>query len=242
MSDTVHPAAFRKMQTAVAQMADLINKHYKPTLERLEAELANRNDGTRAPAPGATYIDSIPGVRVPRFYVAEVDHTYNETIQKTGSVEISPEGPFICTGVEMHYFYDDSDTSNIEAALNGRNVPLTLLTALNTSATYAVALSDTASNTIAKHAAALPEINFKIEEVGAGRFWTGQDEVTPAVLDPANGGGILAVPTWVDPSDRLQVYSIPKKAIPATGKHLTTFWGYQILNKVTRSQALRGEY
>lgn len=238
MSDTVHPAAFRKMQAAVAQMADLINKHYKPTLERLEAELANRNDGTKAPAPGATYIDSIPGVRVPRFYVADVDHTYNETIQKTGSVEISPEGPFICTGVEMHYFYDDS--ANIDATLNGRNVPLTLLTALNTSATYTAALNSASG--ISGNASALPEINFKIEEVGAGRFWTGQDEVTPAVLDPANGGGILAVPTWVDPSDRLQVYSIPKKAIPATGKHLTTFWGYQILNKVTRSQALRGEY
>ena len=60
----------------------------------------------------ATFIDGVadlPGVKQPKWYKIEIPFEYNEIQERSGQVQISASGPFVCTQMQSYFKITDPD-------------------------------------------------------------------------------------------------------------------------------------
>lgn len=205
-------------------------------------------------------IEDIPGPRTPRWYVVDVDFAYNATAPSSGSVEISPDGPFICTQIQPYYFVTDTNYEHYQGDFEsggtnpnplatplaqGRYLPCTgssiLSSNIHNLAIFGAVGAPGTSTTSGRAKGPLrdfPEFSFKIQTAGSGTFWT-QDKFIPAsafygVTDPLYTG----IQGFVERTDRIVVYANPNTAVPLDGRVRMVFHGFQILGHVDVAEML----
>ncbi len=229
-------AELRKLRNTVNGFGKLLQDHYKPALETVRTDVAalQRTNSAAPPTGGGLLqsIESIPGARMPQWYVAEKSFALNDTAQQFASVEITPEGPFIVTQVAAFF----RATGTVQGDPTGRLLPL--------SAFRAFAIGGDGSNavgTIFTSMTLIPEFSIRYEVEGSGRFLNNVN--MPAhmadALDHPKYTGCLG---WVDGSNRLKTFFTPEIAVPVAGKCIAIFVGYQILNPIKLGDVLAGRY
>ena len=206
-------------------------------------------------------INDLPGPRTPRWYVVDIDFAYNATASSSGSVEISPDGPFICTQIQPYYFVTDANYEHYQGnfefnATNpdplatplaqGRYLPCTASSILssnihNLGIYAAVGAPGPSTDALTRPKGPLrdfPEFSFKIQTAGSGAFWT-QDKFIPAsafygVTDPLYTG----IQGFVERTDRIVVYANPETPVPLDGRVRMVFHGFQILGHIDVAEML----
>lgn len=227
----------RQMDTTVKSFQRLLQEHYKPALEQAQREIANlqRTNSAAPPTGGGLLqsIESVPGARMPQWYVAEKSFTVADTAQQFASVEITPEGPFIITQVAGLYRCVDAVTAN---APNGRALPLSAFRSFGQAVDGATAIA-----TLNTNFTMIPEFSVRIEVEGSGRFLN--NVAMPGhMIDPMDSPKYTGCLGWVDGSNRLKVFFTPEIALPCSGKAIAIFVGYQILNPIKLGDVLAGRY
>ena len=213
--------------------ADAFAKTLAKTLEDVSGQLDQLKNAVRGDSGSPTRIrtiDDVPGLRTPQWYPCFVDYQAAADQQSFGTVEISPEGPFVITQVQPYWQCLDATVDG--GKLYGRYMPISAfpLTVSNGGATT-LATFDTNIEEV-------PEFSLKIQISGSGRFWTSAEKIPGPAFYGVSNPLYTGQMGWVDPTDRIQVYGIPEKAVPHTGKLWIVFHGFQILNNVRLSQYL----
>lgn len=241
--DSQLAAEIRKMRSDMRSLTDNLNNHYKPALALAQREIASlqRTNSAASPTGGGLLqsIEAIPGARMPQWYVIEKDINDGAavpaggvTAQTFGSVEVSPEGPFIVTQVAGFWRI----TSSLTGEMTGRLVPMSGFRTFAQGADGTVTLATVNTNIVE-----IPEFAIRFEVDGSGRFWC--NEFMPAhmidALDHPTYTGCLG---WVDGSNRLKCHIDPIIATPNAGTAIIVYVGYQILNPVRLGEVLAGKY
>lgn len=194
-------------------------------------------------------LNEIPGVRTPRWYEVDVFFDRGDSNLKFNSTEISPDGPFIITQMQVYYTISDTtvagDVEDVVGAqpATGRTVPCTayplLLGSFGQQAGSANFMLGNLSNSAAGPAplAAIPEFSFQIEIAGSGRFWTNQ-AIPAAAFYGYNAPLYSGIAGWVERTDRIVLHCTPEIAVPLNGRVRMVFHGYQILGHIKIGEAL----
>ncbi len=199
-------------------------------LKELQGQIAANKESSLRPRT----INDIPGVRLPKWYELNIPIAANATQASAGSVEIEPDGPFICTQMQCYFEITAAGSSGfpVGTLLPTTKYALTRLQAPTITGTNFTSSVQLLGNVI-------PELSIRIQTLGSGRFWTGQTPVSTAAFYAFNGTPLyLAEPGWVDATDRIQVSVFPDIASGASsdppsdvaGDFKMVFHGFQILN------------
>lgn len=192
-------------------------------------------------------LNEIPGVRTPRWYEVDVFFDRNDSNLRFNSTEISPDGPFIITQMQVYYTYSDTtEDANVTggAPVTGRTVPCTaypfLLGSFGQEAGNANFMLGNLTNSATgapAPLAAIPEFSFQIEIAGSGRFWTNQS-IPAAAFYGLNAPLYSGIAGWVERTDRIVVHCTPDIPVPLEGRVRMVFHGYQILGHIKIGEAL----
>jgi hypothetical protein len=261
MSDnTIEIESLKRLSASLKKEISEIRRELSVSAQASSAELSafeKRVSGLETFKSKVRSIEDIPGPRTPRWYVVDIDFSFNATAPSSGSVEISPDGPFICTQIQPYYFVTDTDYTHYQGVLTnpnpdatplaqGRYLPCTASSILSSNvhnlgvygAVGAPGPSDVAGTEPKGPLRDFPEFSFKIQTAGSGTFWT-QDKYVPAsafygISDPL----YLGVQGFVERTDRIVVYANPETAVPLDGRVRMVFHGFQILGHVDVAEML----
>lgn len=196
-------------------------------------------------------LDNIPGLKNPKWYTVDIPFDFGDTLEKKGSVDISVEGPFVCTQIQAYYVVEDTDpthypkvyankgievTNTANAA--GRVLPCSSYDAQiqNLMFTYFFNYFNTYSSYTTIFAPTLrrgygwnyPEFDFKIHIDGSGRYWAGSRVPAPAFYGLTNPL-YLGFPGVVENTDKIVVTAYPTTGtVNLKGTVRMVFHGYQI--------------
>lgn len=239
-----------RLQSNTTQSAALQNNKVRSVEERLES-LSKLNSKIKS-------IEDIPGVRTPRWYTVDIDFDYSDTAAKSGTIQISPDGPFICTQIQPYYLVLDTDTTHYQtsdgAPLNplatpvalGRYIPCTAAVMLDSqlfnlaqyAATGAPGFADAGATAPKGPLRDIPEFSFQIQVAGSGTFWTQNRTVPAAAFYGYTEPLYSAIQGYVERTDRILVNAVPETSIPLKGRVRMVFHGFQILGHIKVSDML----
>lgn len=243
----------RDLEKEVEHLQKILNKKnskHSQTLAVLESKIQDLEDSSKK----VKTISDIPGRKTPKWYVVDIDFDYGATAPKFNSVQITAEGPFICTQMQPYYLVLDSTVAHYQDPIAntpspglsplafGRYIPCTATSIIGTNivnlAQYAPTGNvSTTSNQIGP-VRDFPEFSFRIEVGGSGVFWT-QDKTVPAaafygVKEPL----YLGIEGYAERTDRLIVHAVPNSSVSLTGRVRMVFHGFQIAGDVNVSEML----
>lgn len=232
-----------RLQTNLTHSAAVHNTKLRAVEDRLDT-LSKLNSKIKS-------IDDIPGVRTPRWYVVDIDFNYAETAPRSNTVQISTDGPFICTQIQpyylvldsdyTHYQYSDPDnplTASATPLAYGRYLPCTSAVMLSTQmfniAQYAAVGAPGLAGTTAPKGQLrdFPEFSFQIQVAGSGTFWTQNKTVPAAAFYGYTEPLYTAIQGYVERTDRILVNAFPQTEVPLTGRVRMVFHGFQILGHI----------
>ena len=200
-------------------------------------------------------IEAVPGARTPKWYTLDIPYVSGETQAKARALEVSPDGVFVCTQMQVYYKILDRDTehypptpypdgidppvgsSTLDLAY-GRYIPCTAAQPFcagifynpvqSASTTPSTDLTDPYQGNFFYP---IPEFSFQMEVAGNGEFWT--NKPIPAanffgVLEPK----YLGISAYLDRGERLLITATPETRVPLTGVVRFVMHGYQILGNV----------
>lgn len=234
-----------RLQTSLTHSAAVHNTKLRAVEDRLDT-LSKLNSKIKS-------IDDIPGVRTPRWYVVDIDFNYAETAPRSNTVQISTDGPFICTQIQPYYLVLDSDRTHYQYAnpgippspaiyplAYGRYLPCTSAVMLSTQlfniAEYAAVGAPGYASTIGSvpkgQLRDFPEFSFQIQVAGSGTFWTQNKTVPAAAFYGYTEPLYTAIQGYVERTDRILVNAFPQTEVPLTGRVRMVFHGFQILGHI----------
>jgi len=199
-------------------------------------------------------LSAFPGIKQPKWYSADIDFEYGDFEEKVGQALISADSAFVCTQVQSYFIVKDTDLDHYP-----ENAYLPLVLPTHTAQGRVLPCSglkpymgDCLFNDIyfsgvqgfgfifAPHWGQLyPELDFKIEVMGTGRYWASQ-WVPSFAFFGAQSPFYLGYEGVVENSDRLAVYANPTVPMGLKGTVRFVFHGYSISSKVS-TQALIGQ-
>jgi len=103
----------KEIERLRAEIDSLNNKNSDlelSTQKRLNAAF-DRIDSIDSWASFINSISSLPGVKQPKWYKIEVPFEYNDVQERSGQVQISASGPFVCTQMQSYYKITETDAS-----------------------------------------------------------------------------------------------------------------------------------
>ena len=244
----------RELEREVKHLKDMLAKKastHSQKIALLEENIANLESNSRQ----IKTIADIPGRRTPKWYTVDIDFDYNATATKFDSVQITAEGPFICTQIQPYYLVLDNDVDHYQYP--GPTAAADPIPATATPLAYGRYLPCTAhavlgSNivSVGQYAAIgapgdykgalrdFPEFSFKIEIGGSGVFWT-QDKTVPAAAFYGTKEPLyLGIEGYAERTDRIIVHANPETPIPLTGRVRMVFHGFQIAGDINISDLL----
>ena len=183
-------------------------------------------------------LDDIPGERIPKWYKIAIDFDEGITTPLDGSVEIEPDGPFVCEQMQPYWRVGPLDSDGVTVQ-NGDGLTLPTTSFANarqlTDATASTASWGRTASPTATVINNIPEMEYRVQIQSSGRFWTGQQKIPAAAFYGFGSGPLyLAAPGIVETSDRLRLHVDPVIATPVKGTLIMVFHGYQILNSKVR--------
>lgn len=234
----------KHLQDMLAKKAS-IHSHKVALLEEKVANLESNSKQIRS-------IDDIPGRRTPKWYVVDIDFNYNDTAPKFNSVQITAEGPFICTQMQPYYLVLDSNYEHYQGVPGNVN-PDSSATPL----AYGRYLPCSAASVLGNNIVSLgqfaavgvpavnkgpirdfPEFSFKVEIGGSGVFWT-QDKTVPAAAFYGQKEPLyLGIEGYAERTDRIIIHAQPETAVPLTGRVRMVMHGFQIAGNINISDLL----
>ena len=241
----------RDLKVEVKHLKDMLAKKASAHRQRL-AMIEDSISNLEANSKRVQSIDDIPGRRTPKWYVVDIDFTYGETVSKFDSVQITAEGPFVCTQIQPYYLVLDDDyehyqgpsgsvnpDANAAPLAYGRYLPCTASHMLGSNIVTLGSYAAAGSPALALGAIRdIPEFSFKIEIGGSGVFWT-QDKTVPAASFYGEKEPLyLGVEGYAERTDRIIVHANPETEIPLTGRVRMVFHGFQIAGNINISDML----
>jgi hypothetical protein len=222
-------------------------------LEKLNARLSRLDRWKRS----IKFLEDVPGIRVPKWYTVDIPYEFGESESKSGEVIISPEGPFVCSQMQVYYLCKDDDVTHFPyltpvvptyftSTPDGRTLPCSA---------YAPLIGKEISNLPANpwflftsYAAATrnvrgngwnyPEFEFQIEVAGSGRYWAG-DKIPAAAFYGGVNPLFAGIQGVVEQTDRLVVRASPTtEAVNMTGVIRFVFHGYQIQGNINLTHTM----
>lgn len=206
----------------------------------------------KSPAWDLRYKDfnAIPGARTPKWYTLDLDFDSRETQSKSRSLEISPDGVFVCQQIQAYYLVLDETVSNYWTFNQDENIPSSqdFIGAFGRYIPCSAALPlmkgifrnyllDAPTTPLAPATGALntmyeiPEFSFQFESSSASKNWC--NKPIPAAFlyglyEPLQTNGFL----YLQRNERLIVTAKPETRVPLTGRVRVVLHGYQILGNV----------
>lgn len=232
-------------QHELAEISDIVNDSMKGVESSVEALSSTFNPYVN--------IESVPGVRTPKWYSVEIDFTSGESQSKSRAIEVSTEGAFVLHSMMCAYLIlDESPThyaryrsafSNVELPV-GRNIPssifpLTSVGAFNNLVFSAptTPISNSSSATLANSQYEYPEFSVGLELESAGVQLT-ERPIPSGLIYTLENPLYFSSLCYVDRGERLIVTARPDARVPLTGKFRFFVHGYQVLGDID-TKALR---
>lgn len=192
--------------------------------------------------------NSIPGARTPKWYTVDIDFESKETQSKSRSLEISPDGVFVCQQIQAYYLVLDKDQNNyfiyrsesVPSNLPypgafGRYLPCTaalpLMKGLVRNYLADAPTTPLTGGGVSNTMYEIPEFSFQFESSSASKSWC--NKPIPAAFlyglyEPLQTNGFL----YLQRNERLIVTAKPETRVPLTGRVRVVLHGYQILGNV----------
>lgn len=223
---------------------------------------------TNSLLPNVRDLDSIPGVRTPKWYQVVINFDINDDSEKFSTIDINPEGPFVVKQITPLWFvgngnnvsgnnkpeYFANGLGGGDIVPSGRILPCSAYPLILKTLGYTNSVStgygipsmpqlfyrDTyiGNTTSWGPLSDIPELFFQIEITGTGKMWTNQPISAAAFYGYFGRPLDVGVLGWIDRGDRLTIKAIPSVAVPHVGKVLFILHGYQILGDVNISKEL----
>ncbi len=264
-----------QMQNALLEIQRSIGD-FKKELSELSTENVGKIDDfakeikllANALQPEVRDLDSIPGVRTPKWYQAIISFDYRDNAEKFTSIDVNPEGPFVITQITPLWIVGDGRTTiggnlkeyfvngnllNADVIASGRTLPCTAFPMISKALGY-TNTDGSGSNTPSMSQlfyrapntdpdtwgvlSDIPEVFFQIQVAGTGKFWTNQPVSAAAFYGYFGRPLDVGVLGWVDRGDRLTISATPSVTMPHLGRVCVVFHGYQILGDVSISKEL----
>jgi len=196
-------------------------------------------------------IETVPGARTPKWYVVDIEFDAGETQAKTRALEISPDGAFVCTQMQMYYKVLDSDPINygrdVDFVANvptdvpylgayGRYIPCTTAyffcvgTFMNPIRTAPTTPNPTDLIPPDNELYPFPEFSFQFEQPGIG-FWANKP-IPAACFYGVEESVFMNTLAYIDRRARVTVTAKPEARVPLKGTVRIVFHGYQILGNL----------
>lgn len=223
-----------------AQMSENVNSFAKALEDQETAQIKTRD------------IETIPGARTPKWYVVDIEFDAGETQAKTRALEISPDGSFVCTQIQIYYKVLDSDPINygldeelIETVPTdvpylgayGRYLPCTTAYFFCTGTFMnPIKSAPTTPNPTSllipprNELYPFPEFSFQFEQPGIG-FWANKP-IPAACFYGVEESMFMNTLAYIDRRARVTVTAKPEARVPLTGTVRVVFHGYQILGNL----------
>lgn len=264
-----------QMQNALLEIQRSIGD-FKKELSQLATENVGKIDDfakeikllANALQPEVRDLDSIPGVRTPKWYQAIIPFQYRDSAEKFTSIDINPEGPFVITQITPLWVVGDGLTpegSNLSEyfvngnlglhfpVASGRVLPCTAFPFISKTLGYTNSDGNgrntpSAPQLFYRSASTdpdewgvlsdIPEMFFQIQVSGTGKFWTNQPISAAAFYGYFGRPLDVGVLGWVDRGDRITISATPSVPVPHIGRVFFILHGYQILGDVSISKEL----
>jgi len=192
-------------------------------------------------------IESIPGVRTPKWYSAEIEFTSGESQSKSRAVEISTEGAFVLHSMMCAYLVTDEDPTHyarhsttftdVELPV-GRNIPSSIFPLISVGvfnnpvfSAPTTPISNSSSATFANAQYEYPEFSVGLELESAGVQLT-ERPIPSAFIYTLENPLYFSSLCYVDRGERLIVTARPDARVPLTGKFRLFLHGYQVLGDI----------
>lgn len=187
-------------------------------------------------------IESVPGARTPKWYTVDIDFDSGETQSKSRAFEISSEGAFVISTMQVFYKVTDTNASNYAFTSDATNLsPVTLPIGRYLPATAYPIFAEGVFKNIVRDAATtptpsvsgnslyeFPEFSFLFEVETASQRWTNRPIPASALYTtehPLHFGETC----YLERTERLIVTARPDARIPLTGTLRLVMHGYQVL-------------
>lgn len=187
-------------------------------------------------------IESVPGARTPKWYTVDIDFDSGETQSKSRAFEISSEGAFVVSTMQVFYKVTDTEASHYAFTSSAPNLsPVTLPIGRYLPATTYPIFAEGVLKNICRDAATtptpsvggnslyeFPEFSFLFEVETGGQRWTNRPIPASALYTtehPLHFGETC----YLDRTERLIVTARPDARIPLTGTLRLVMHGYQVL-------------
>ena len=238
----------RNLKKDVKHLQDMLAKKasiHSHKLALLEEQVSNLESNSKQ----IRSIDDIPGRRTPKWYVVDIDFDYNDTAAKFNSVQITAEGPFICTQMQPYYLVLDNDVTHYQGVPGqvnpnanatplayGRYLPCSAASVLGNNI---VSLGQYAARSaVNKGLFVIFRVPIKVEIGGSGVFWT-QDKTVPAAAFYGQKEPLyLGIEGYAERTDRIVIHAQPESAIPLTGRVCMVMHGFKIAGNINISDLL----
>lgn len=239
----------RNLEKEIEHLSKMLTKKASTHSQKL-AMLEDSVSELESNARKIRTLSDIPGKRVPKWYVVDIDFDYNTTAPKFNSVQITTEGPFICTQMQPYYLVLDSDKDHYQFGLTaipatatplayGRYIPCTAHSIIGNNIVTLGQYAATGVPASQKGAIRdIPEFSFKVEIAGSGVFWT-QDKTVPAAAFYGTKEPLyLGIEGYAERTDRIIIHAQPEAPIPLTGRVRMVLHGFQITGDINVSEML----
>lgn len=204
-------------------------------------------------------LDSIPGLKTPKWYSVDIPFEFGDTLEKSGEISISTEGPFVCTQIQTYFLVEDTDPEHYpsvgasfqpcESTAAGRILPCSSYIAQLQNLTYTYffnyfwaysSYTEIAPPTRLMRGRGwnYPEFDFKIKIDGSGRYWAGSRVPAPSFYGFTNPL-YLGFPGVVENTDKIIVTAYPTTpTVNLKGTVKMIFHGYQIRGNLNITREL----
>ena len=189
-----------------------------------------------------TNLNSLPGIRQPHWYTADVAFESGDIDVRSVEVNMSAQNAFVCTQMQSYYEVTDEDEShyynnlggNLKNAV-GRHLPpssfkpyMEQLKALGKGPAFTFGrLTSFFGNGYY-----YPELFYQIEIEGSGRFWA-SPKIPAAAFYGVETPLYLGMEGIVENVDKIKLYVYPSTPITLDGVVRFVFHGYHIGSDVT---------
>ena len=211
---------FDMNERLVADQRSLIDEHRRVLAEhaeikaKVDALSAHRKEG-----PRSTYIEDIPGKRVPYIYSADITLAAGVTARTQGTMTISQDGPFVVDALAATWRINAAGS-----AFNGRQLPIS-----SADPNY-VGTPQTAAGVIAGNIFdELIDFEWEVFDAGSDRAWQNIPAASRQLFTSRENPLHLPTSGFFERNSVISVFITPTRAIDQTGILKFSFHGYKVL-------------
>ena len=190
----------------------------------------------------ATNVNNLPGIRQPHWYTADVAFESGDIDVRSVEVNMSARNAFVCTQMQSYYEVTDKDSDNYIRNLpgntsnaSGRHLPsssfkpyMEQLKAIGKGPGFTFGRL----NPFFGNGEYYPELFYRIEVEGSGRFWA-SPKIPAAAFYGVETPLYLGMEGIVENVDKIKLYVYPASPISLDGIVRFVFHGYHIGSDVT---------